>query len=1485
MASASSSVLAQGANRTSVGRHATLQPVSSLRVKPFSTAKQSKGRVNNASVVGVRNVQRKDNSRVRQRWPLYAAETDPAVEDDELPGEDAADEDDDMAEYDLENEEFETDEAEAVVEFSDEQIEDRAFLTRQISQFADEASGETITTAEEDAAAADEQEGVKQLVDAVLKIETMSQKAEAGDANSPLPFSDEGLYDDVYETLGKMEAVANAEGPAEADSFDYLVLDAASESTEMPGSYPSAILDALDSTPVEEITFTKEEEAIMAAAEARPVRDDLDQPRGIETILDLLQAESEPLTAAELAMLEAAGEADLDNEDKQDFSAALEIAGMAAGLPSPMDLTSSGLYVLTQLTNAAKTTSGADFAAAAQSVLDEAKSSGSVSAAEFEQLAAAAAGLADKSLTLPTELFEVYDEKLNEVRATGTISEPAAPAADAALEAQVNDVLSKNAAALGDEFKSLESLLAGLQAPKANADARAQFLDGARALVGDAPFQSLLEESIMASHDPAQVDAARNWFLNTAADIVTPEQLTALSLVLAPEAAKPNEDVAPLPQLPESLSQVEAFINDSATEEGVEAAFDVLEKSPVPPVDYSLYIKDTEHPVYVEYTRLKAEVLEATGVDLDNVKVANQGVDPTLLQVVAQVLVNAAEGKDLNTDLDNIEVPEAPEMEAGTPLPADLEDIQKQLEAAWASQDISPDAPEEAAFEAVDDIDMSVPQAADEEDFDADAGFAEVEEDDQFFADEPAPVDVLAAVGEVDAAEESKWLQINDEDYAEAVEDVFGDFDAEDVSPEVALARAEAALQQFTSSGPAQEITDQDLQLLQTVVKSIVDLQASADPQYARMQSAATLVKLAQENTQLLEQAMATAGLYPDIIVPDNLTKDQAAQFVQAYGAQIIASLKAAEQKLADGQHVQSLAQALAQPVLKADEIDADAVAADLKALAKQVLSAEEIARIEADTPADYVGDEVQEAEDSEEGLTAAEILDLKARAAVKGAQLPTEVAQILVSQPTAEEDLDAVLAEMGIAPVSEAEPEVEAADVEAEAAAEVEASLAEVAPAGGEVDELAFAFSELLNDIVEEVKESAEDALYVEDAVMYQDDERVTEALVEDEDEEGVDVLEDELEVDADYEVEEAEAQALLEEVLADYAAQGKTEEEDDDVEDADEEVDQVMAADGAGDDDEGEAELQTMYNTTETQLLFDDYEDVWEAMGIPEARPKVPNAPRAKESDGEDEEAEEDEEAYEEEEESADLAEDQEADVADVIASYYAPDALDDGEDGLEPALAAPKTTLDLFGSAPYLEDDEDRAADDTSGLLERVTVSKTGDIFVERIIEVKRVTKVVKGGKIMSFRCVAIVGNRNGIVGVGVGSAREVVQAVQKACQDAKSSLIAVPLTKFDSTPHRVETKFKGSKVVINPAADGTGCIAGGAVRSVLELAGVKNCLAKRIGSRNPLNNARATIKALEMLQTWGEVAAKRGVPLSYLFARDEASATRALAGDEE
>ena len=149
-------------------------------------------------------------------------------------------------------------------------------------------------------------------------------------------------------------------------------------------------------------------------------------------------------------------------------------------------------------------------------------------------------------------------------------------------------------------------------------------------------------------------------------------------------------------------------------------------------------------------------------------------------------------------------------------------------------------------------------------------------------------------------------------------------------------------------------------------------------------------------------------------------------------------------------------------------------------------------------------------------------------------------------------------------------------------------------------------------------------------------------------------------------------------------------------------------------------------------------------------------------------------------------------------------------------------------------------------------------------EKVIQIKRVTKVVKGGKKMGFRALVIVGDGAGKVGIGLGKANEVASAIRKSADDGKKNTVTFPLIS-GTIPHDTFGKFSASSVVIKPAPAGTGVIAGGAVRTILELGGVRNVVAKSIGSANAINVARATIDALSSLKTYEDEVKLRGIQL--------------------
>lgn len=153
-------------------------------------------------------------------------------------------------------------------------------------------------------------------------------------------------------------------------------------------------------------------------------------------------------------------------------------------------------------------------------------------------------------------------------------------------------------------------------------------------------------------------------------------------------------------------------------------------------------------------------------------------------------------------------------------------------------------------------------------------------------------------------------------------------------------------------------------------------------------------------------------------------------------------------------------------------------------------------------------------------------------------------------------------------------------------------------------------------------------------------------------------------------------------------------------------------------------------------------------------------------------------------------------------------------------------------------------------------------------EKVVAINRVAKVVKGGRRFSFSAIVVVGDGKGVVGQGLGKANEVTDAIAKAIEDAKKNLVQVPIVN-DTVPHEMHGKFSGGFVFVRPAAPGTGVIAGGAMRAVLEAAGVHNVLAKSKGSSNPHNVVKATLDALMNMKAPHEIAKQRNISLRKVF----------------
>ncbi len=164
-------------------------------------------------------------------------------------------------------------------------------------------------------------------------------------------------------------------------------------------------------------------------------------------------------------------------------------------------------------------------------------------------------------------------------------------------------------------------------------------------------------------------------------------------------------------------------------------------------------------------------------------------------------------------------------------------------------------------------------------------------------------------------------------------------------------------------------------------------------------------------------------------------------------------------------------------------------------------------------------------------------------------------------------------------------------------------------------------------------------------------------------------------------------------------------------------------------------------------------------------------------------------------------------------------------------------------------------------------RVKITNDLDLK-DRLVAINRVTKVTKGGRTFSFSAIVVVGNEDGVVGWGLGKAGEVTTAIAKGVESAKKNLIRVPILK-GTVPHAQAARFSGAEVLIMPASHGTGVVAGGAMRAVLESVGVTDCLAKSKGSSNPHNLVKATVLALEEMRDARMVAQNRGISIDKVF----------------
>ncbi len=160
-----------------------------------------------------------------------------------------------------------------------------------------------------------------------------------------------------------------------------------------------------------------------------------------------------------------------------------------------------------------------------------------------------------------------------------------------------------------------------------------------------------------------------------------------------------------------------------------------------------------------------------------------------------------------------------------------------------------------------------------------------------------------------------------------------------------------------------------------------------------------------------------------------------------------------------------------------------------------------------------------------------------------------------------------------------------------------------------------------------------------------------------------------------------------------------------------------------------------------------------------------------------------------------------------------------------------------------------------------------------FEERVVSINRVSKTVKGGRVMQLTALVVVGDGKGRVGVGLGKSQEVPNAIKKGTEDAKKNLFTVPITDDKSIPHEIIGEFGAGRVLIKPAVPGTGVMAGGPVRAIMELAGVQNVITKSLGTSNAMNIVKAAAEGLKAMESPEQVAARRGVSVDEMFGRKE------------